>query len=382
MTKRIFLTGANGFLGSFLARALALEGWDITCLLRSQKGELAHERLHKAISSICADHAETRQVLARCTVLEGEIDKPLFGLDQKDYDRLAGELDSVLHCAAMTTFDPAHAPRQWKVNVDGTEHVTRLAADSKLSYGYHYISTAYVAGDRKDTALENELDRGQGFFNGYESSKFEAEKIINRYREQGLNTTVYRPGIIVGDSASGHTVLFNGMYIFFRFFDSAKRTFDEKDSMGRVITPIRMIANPAVTKNFVHIDYIVDTTMAIFKKPAAHGGNYHLTQDDPPTLALTLEVMNEVLGISGMRCVDKSEFDTVPQTEMEAYLHDQSTFYAPYLLSEPRFDRSALKKILPAEEIPPCPPMDKTALLKLFSYALDTKWGRRKIKQS
>jgi thioester reductase-like protein len=382
MTKRIFLTGANGFLGSYLARALALEGWDISCLLRSQKGELAHERLHKALSGICADAAEIREVLARCSVVEGQLDKPRFGMSQTDYDLLAGGLDSVLHCAAMTTFDPSHAQRQWKVNVEGTEQVTRLAADCKPSYGYHYISTAYVAGNRTDTAYENELDCGQGFFNGYESSKFEAEKIINRYRDQGLATTVYRPGIIVGDSSSGQTVLFNSMYIFFRFFDSARRTFDETDSRGRIVTPIRINGNLAVTKNFVHVDYIVDTTMAIFKNPAAHGGVYHLTQDDPPTLALTLEVMEEVLGITGIRCVDKSDFEKMPPTEMEEYLLDQSTFYAPYLVSEPRFDRSAIKKVLPPETIPPCPPMDKAALTKLFTYALESKWGRRKIKQN
>ena len=41
MSKRIFLTGANGFLGSYLTRALALQGWRVTCLLRAQKGELA-----------------------------------------------------------------------------------------------------------------------------------------------------------------------------------------------------------------------------------------------------------------------------------------------------------------------------------------------------
>ena len=157
MSKRIFLTGANGFLGSYLTRALALQGWRVTCLLRAQKGELAQARLHKALHGICADAAQADEALARCSVVDGEIDKPRFGMSQADYDSLAGELDCVLHCAAMTTFDPAHAPRQWKVNVDGTEHVSRLAADCKPSCGYHYISTAYVAGDRKDMAYENSL---------------------------------------------------------------------------------------------------------------------------------------------------------------------------------------------------------------------------------
>jgi len=379
MSKRIFLTGANGFLGSYLARALALEGWDVACLLRSKKGEHAHERLHKALHGITADASLADTALARCSVVEGELDKPHFGMSPADYDRLAGNLDCVLHCAAMTTFDPAHAPRQWKVNVEGTEQVTRLALDCKPSCGYHYISTAYVAGDRKDMAYEHELDRGQGFFNGYESSKFEAEKIINRYREQGLATTVYRPSIIVGDSSSGHTVLFNGMYMFVRFFDSARRAFEEKDGRGRTIIPVRCLGHSAVTKNFVHVDYVVDTTMAIFNNPAAHGGTYHITHEQPPTLGLMQEVIEEVLGVTGTRLVDKSDFEKTPPTETEGFLLDQGAFYAPYLTSEPLFDRGAIKKILPPEKIPVCPPMDKEALLQLFSYALKSKWGRRKV---
>ena len=379
MTKRIFLTGANGFLGSYLARALALQGWSVTCLLRSQKGELAHERLHKALHGICDDAVQADEVLARCSVVDGELDKPHFGMSQADYNRLAGELDCVLHCAAMTTFDPAHAPRQWKVNVDGTEQVTRLAADCKPSYGYHYISTAYVAGDRKDMAYESELDRGQGFFNGYESSKFEAEKIIGRYRDQGLATTVYRPSIIVGDSSSGHTVLFNGMYMFIRFFDSVRRSYEERDSRGRIVIPVRCVGDPKVTKNFVHINYVVETAMAIFNNPAAHGGTYHITHEQPPTLALMQGAMEEMLGVAGSSFVEKSYFDTQTPTELESFLADQIAFYAPYLLSEPLFDRSAIKKTLPAEKIPPCPAMDKEALLKLFSYALESKWGRRKV---
>ncbi|MCX5900160.1 MAG: SDR family oxidoreductase, partial [Proteobacteria bacterium] len=109
MSKRIFFTGANGFLGSYLARKLALHGWDVVCLLRSQKGELAQKRLQKAFWDISSDPAQTEAALAHCSVIEGEVDKPLFGMGTAEYDRLAGSLDCVLHCAAMTTFDPALA---------------------------------------------------------------------------------------------------------------------------------------------------------------------------------------------------------------------------------------------------------------------------------
>ncbi len=47
---------------------------------------------------------------------------------------------------------------------------------------FDYISTAYVAGNSRGIFDENSLDKGQGFSNSYERSKFEAELLLASFR--------------------------------------------------------------------------------------------------------------------------------------------------------------------------------------------------------
>jgi len=57
-----------------------------------------------------------------------------------------------------------------------------------------------VSGLATGTYKETDLDVGQGFKNFYEETKFLAEVDVMK---SGLPTTVYRPGVVVGDSRRG-----------------------------------------------------------------------------------------------------------------------------------------------------------------------------------
>jgi len=379
MTTTILLTGATGFLGSHLVTELVRQNCRVICLARAQKGTPALERIRALLAGICPP-AETGDIMAQVTVAEGDVAQPGLGLDAQAYRKLQRSVDCVFHCAAMTTFAPEQAERQWTVNVDGTDHIVRFALDSPAAGQFHYISTAYVAGDRTDLVREDDLDKGQGFLNGYEKSKFFAEKMLRRYaQENGLKVTFYRPSIIVGDSTSGRTMLFNGMYLFMRFFEVAKRSQRVFEENGRIIVPVRCIGNPECTKNFVHIDYVVKTIAALFREPAAHGGTYHITHDDPPTMEMLRQCIEKVLDISGISLVDAASFAQQPANELELVFQDQIKPYAPYLMSEPQFEKKAAAAVLPADALPACGPMDRDAVEKLFRYALASRWGRRKV---
>ncbi|MCX8043165.1 MAG: SDR family oxidoreductase [Desulfobacterota bacterium] len=379
MGKQLLLTGATGFLGSHMIPELVRQGWQVTCLARSQKKMSAIDRIRSLIEFVCAPQ-EVQDVMAQVTVAEGDVAHPQLGMDDTAYRKLQRSVDCIFHCAAMTTFDPAQAQRQWVVNVEGTEHMVRFALGTPAAEQFHYVSTAYVAGDRTDLVREEELDKGQGFLNGYEKSKFFAEKMLRQYvQEQGLRVTFYRPSIIVGDSQSGKTILFNGMYLFMRFFEVAKHSQRVMEQNGKVIIPVRCLGNPACTKNFVHIDYVVKTIGALFRTPAAHGGTYHITHDNPPTMEMLRQCIEQVLDISGISLVDASSFEREPPNELELVFQDQIKPYAAYLMTEPRFERRAITAVLPPQDIPPCSPMDKPAVEKLFHYALQSRWGRKKI---
>ena len=76
---------------------------------------------------------------------------------------------------------------------------------------FSYISTAYVAGDHPGSFSEDQLNVGQGFRNGYERSKFEAEQLVSRAAAR-LPVQIFRPSIIVGETESGWTASFNVLY--------------------------------------------------------------------------------------------------------------------------------------------------------------------------
>jgi nucleoside-diphosphate-sugar epimerase len=169
------------------------------------------------------------------------------------------------------------------------------------------------------------------------------------------------------------------MYLFMRFLQAAKQSFQEIDEQGRVKIPIRIVGSPGATKNFVHIDYVVKMMKTILTHPETHGKTFHITHSNPPTLSSIQTVIEDLLGVTGTRLVDEESFLKQPPTELEDLLSQQLSFYAPYLLKEPVFDNGSIKSSLPQSGRPECPPMDHEALEKLFSYAIDSKWGRKMI---
>lgn len=379
MRKTVLLTGATGFLGSHMIPELVRHNFKVICLARPQKGKSPLERIRALVENICPDN-DCRDILEQISVAEGDVGAPDLGIAAPAYQKLQQEVEYIFHCAAMTTFSPDQAAVQWKANVDGTENMVRFALGSPAAGQFHYVSTAYVAGDRTNHVAEDELDRGQSFLNGYEKSKFFAEKMLRRYaQETGLKITFYRPSIIVGDSRSGKTILFNGMYLFMRFFDVAKRSQRVIEENGKIIVPVRCIGNPDCTKNFVHIDYVVKTIATLFQTPAAHGKTYHVTHDTPPTMELLRQCIQRILDVTGIELVDAAAFAKKPANDLELVFQEQIKLYAPYLLSEPRFERKNITTVLPPDRIPACEPMDREAVEKLFRYALESRWGRRKV---
>jgi hypothetical protein len=117
-----------------------------------------------------------------------------------------------VHGAAEVRFD-----LPWEVmerqNVLGAENILALArrfAERGKLHRLDYVSTTYIAGDRRGLCREDEIDLGQGHRNEYERSKRVAELAVDRERKKGLPVAVHRPSIIVGDSRTGKASSFKG----------------------------------------------------------------------------------------------------------------------------------------------------------------------------
>lgn len=387
--KTIFITGATGFVGSNLACEFLKHGYQLKLLVR---GENAKERIDKLFCQLFEEQKDYHKIKRNLEIIKGDITKENLGICAPDIHRLTQQgIDVIFHCAASTSFDETRKKEIEKQNVGGTQNILELMCRLKI-YNLHYISTAYVAGQTKGIVYEDELDKGQTFNNPYEESKFKAEQLVRNYRDKYLlNTTIYRPAIIVGDSKTGRTSSLFGFYALVRSLWTLMELFKEDlKKEGRraraagvslkndvLYLPLRVPGLISKTLNLVPIDYVVDVIHKILKNEDAHNKTYHIINPTPPTIGYIQRSMNSILKVEGVRIIEPEEFKIHPMTSWENFFSKSIKNYAPYLeRQEPMFSAENTQYILNGTAIR-CHFISTGLISKLISYCLHTNWGRK-----
>ncbi len=171
------LTGASGFLGAHLLRALRQRGARVICLTHS------------------AD------IAAPCEVVRGDITKERLGLTEDVYQSLLSRVTRVWHCAADVRHYVADEGALRAVNTLGTQNL--LAFARAAGADFHYISTASVAGDAANFT-ERDLFIGQDLAgNAYLQSKLDAERAVCQAMREGLPARIYRVGRLCARASDG-----------------------------------------------------------------------------------------------------------------------------------------------------------------------------------
>jgi thioester reductase-like protein len=336
--ERVLVTGVTGFLGSHLACRLLQRGGRVIALARGSRNTSGRERAIETLARVIDDPARLPDYLSRLDVVEGDISRPGFGLDDETLNTVASSVDAIWHCAASLSFTEDNRDEIFQMNVNGAEHALQFAARTR-GRRLHHVSTAYIAGRRVD-ALESEIDKGQAFRNAYEESKCQAETRVARAMADGVvRATVYRPAIVIGESTTGRVTHFHGVYAFIRgLWTALERARRKMPSNGAVHLPMRVPGSETTTLNFVPIDYVVDAMAFIGEKESSVGQTYHLTNPNPTPNGVWLPNICRLLGVDGIRFVAPTAFDREPLTRFEALFQRQMAFYYMYLQGEPRFD--------------------------------------------
>jgi nucleoside-diphosphate-sugar epimerase len=363
--KAVFLTGATGFLGSHLATRLLQDGSSVIALARGSKNVSPKDRVEEVLREVGLSEFKNLKVV------EGDISLPGLGLDAVTRKEVISNTDEVWHCAASLSFQQEDRAEIFRMNVDGTRNVLDLVEQTPGRRLQH-VSTAYIAGNRSDIALETEINVGQTFKNAYEESKCQAELLVLAAHQKGTAVaSVYRPSIVIGDSKSGRVTHFHGVYAFIRgLWAALERLRRRMPESGLVNLPLRVLGVETQTLNFVPIDYVVDGMALISRQRESIGGTYHLVNPTPTENRLWLPNICRVLRAEGIQLVGEHSFLKTPMTKLEALFQKQMTFYYQYLQGEPRFDCRRTLAALKNTGIE-CPPATKEFILRMAGWYVD-----------
>ncbi len=271
----VFLTGATGFLGAFMLDGL-LSGTKarVHCLVRP-RGDAEGMG---AIEGNLRGYGLWRPELAeRIVPVPGDLGKPMFGLDEADFDALAEEVDLIFHPGAVVNlvypYSGLKAP-----NVGGTHEVLRLACRHGAKPVHHVSTNGIFPPDMGLCEEETDLDDLAGAReDGYGQSKWVAEKLVREAEERGLPVHVYRPGNVSGHSETGAS--------------------NPRDLLGAVIVEsLRLGCAPEIEgwrMEMTPVDFVAAAILRLASDPAAQGGTYHLANPDPPPADEVFDLLEE-----------------------------------------------------------------------------------------
>lgn len=371
------LTGATGLVGRYLVRDLLLNGHELAVVVRPSRRQSPRERIEGILQHW---EAELGRPLPRPVVLSGDISEPGFGLSEEDREWVKAHVTSIIHSAAILEFygkDRAGEP--WRSNLNGTQNMIQLCRELEIK-DIHHVSTAYVAGLQTGRVMEDSLDVGQSFRNDYEESKFLAEKLV-RQIDFADHVTIYRPAVISGDSLTGYTNTYHGIYLYLRLLAVMIPAIPPGPD-GKRHTPVRLRMTGEERRNIIPVEWVSAVMCRIFETPAARGKTFHIAPDNPISARQMIEYCGEYFNSTGaefyghgdpLQEVDRSVNED--QWMFERLIRENAETYAPYERTDNVFDLTNTKAF--AGDIV-CPDIDKTVIFRYIDYGNEDRWGKRK----
>jgi dihydroflavonol-4-reductase len=248
---KALVTGASGFVGAAVARALEAAGWEVRCLIRATSDRRNLQALSAEI--VLGDLTDARS-LARA---------------------LAG-CETVFHVAADYRLWARDPNELYRTNVEGTRNLLEEARQARIER-IVYTSSVATLGIPPDGTPGDESTpvRLTDMIGHYKRSKFLAEEVVREWARGAGEVVIVNPSTPIGPG-------------------------DVKPTpTGRIILDAargRMPAYVDTGLNVVHVDDVASGHLLAFERGRA-GERYVLGGED-----LTLrEILSEVARLTGRR---------------------------------------------------------------------------------
>lgn len=205
----VLVTGATGILGRVIVLELLKNGRTVRACKR-KSSDL--EEVKKSLNYY-TDNAE---------ILFDTVEWADICLDDKKSLQLALEgVEEVYHCAAKVSYDPHDREKVDRVNVEGTQNLLECCKSTGISKFLYVSSAVILKKEGKDKPVDEHSPIISDTHNTiYAISKCKADAAVCRAFQEGLNTIIINPGMIIGsgnwNKSSGEFLqnLIKGFYTF------------------------------------------------------------------------------------------------------------------------------------------------------------------------
>jgi dihydroflavonol-4-reductase len=171
---KAFVTGATGFIGAHLARALIRDGHQVRALARrgSDRRNIAE---------------------APIELVEGDLD------DRRRLTEQIAGCDAVFHVAAHYSLWVKDRDSIYRANLGGTENLLAAARDARVKRFVHTSSVAAIGVPAPGTlGTEQTQTTLEELVSDYKKSKYLAEQAALRAASEGLDVVIVNPSTPVG----------------------------------------------------------------------------------------------------------------------------------------------------------------------------------------
>ena len=208
--ESIVVTGATGSLGAHLVAHLARlpRTQLVYCPVRASAQETAAKRVEKSLHDRGLFDTLSLESLRKVIAIPSDLGAPKFDLDDDTYNKLAGTISSVIHCAWSVNFNLTLESFD-RDCVAGTKNLIDLClrAQRPMPASFNFCSSVSTVvrtppGQVIQEALPTSLSFAQGM--GYAQSKLVIEHLCHiASKTAGIKARVLRIGQIIGDTRHG-----------------------------------------------------------------------------------------------------------------------------------------------------------------------------------
>ncbi|MFO0636630.1 MAG: SDR family oxidoreductase [Nannocystaceae bacterium] len=261
----IFLTGATGYIGSYVANELLTRSDErIAVLVRAKSEAEAQQRLWKSMQ-LHLDFDSFARALPRFEFFLGDLTADDLGLSPAARTRLVETMGSVIHCAA--SLNRKSDKVCFNVNLRGTLELIKLARAAQDHHGlrrFSDVSTVAVAGHRNAEVVQEDdaVQWDRSDYDPYARTKKFCEHMVHELLPE-VPSTIFRPSIVLGDSRFPETTQFDMV-----------RAFAALATMR--VLPLRK----QWRVDIVPANYVGEAIARIHLDPAPKHGIYHLSSGE------------------------------------------------------------------------------------------------------